>query len=120
MVVDDEDRIISLVQSYLEQEGFRVVSAGDGREALFVARQESEQKDDNIRNRTWRFGFSALNIFKSGFTVYGNYAANRGEISESDSYYVSLAKNFGRISWSVSFTTRLTDYDLFQVLLCPR
>jgi DNA-binding response OmpR family regulator len=40
MVVDDEERIVSLVQSYLEQEGFRVVSAGDGREALFLARQE--------------------------------------------------------------------------------
>lgn len=40
MVVDDEERIVSLVQSYLEQEGFRVVGAGDGREALFVARQE--------------------------------------------------------------------------------
>jgi hypothetical protein len=71
---------------------------------LFVARRESEQKDDNIRNHTWRFGLSALNIAKTGFTVYGNYAVNRGEISESDSYYVSLAKDFGRISWSVSFS----------------
>jgi hypothetical protein len=71
---------------------------------LFVARQESEQKDDNIRNHTWRFGFSALNIAMSGFTVYGNYAVNRGEISESDSYYVSLAKDFGRVSWSMSFS----------------
>jgi hypothetical protein len=71
---------------------------------LFIARQESEQKDENIRNHTWRFGFSALNIGKTGFTVYGNYAVNRGEISESDSYYVSLAKDFGRISWSVSLS----------------
>jgi hypothetical protein len=71
---------------------------------LFIARQESEQKDDNIHNHTWRFGFSALNIVRSGFTIYGNYAVNRGEISESDSYYVSLAKDFGRISWSLSFS----------------
>jgi hypothetical protein len=71
---------------------------------LFLARQESEQKDDNIRNHTWRFGFSALNVFKTGFTIYGNYAANRGEISESDSYYVSLTKDFGRISWSANFS----------------
>ena len=71
---------------------------------LFLSRQESEQKDDNIRNHTWRFGFSGLNVFKTGFTVYGNYAANRGKISESDSYYVSLAKDFGRISWSASFS----------------
>jgi len=71
---------------------------------LFVARQESEQKDENILNHTWRFGFSALNIAKTGFTVYGNYSVNRGEISESDSYYISFAKDFGRISWSVSFS----------------
>ncbi len=71
---------------------------------LFVARQESEQKDDNIRNHTWRFGFSAMNIFRTGFTAYGNYAVNRGEISESDSYYLSLAKDFGRISAGLSFS----------------
>jgi DNA-binding response OmpR family regulator len=40
MVVDDEERIRSLVRAYLEQEGFRVVMAADGREALFVARSE--------------------------------------------------------------------------------
>jgi hypothetical protein len=71
---------------------------------MFVARQESEQKDDNVHNHTWRFGASALNIVKSGFTFYGNYAINRGKISESDSYYVSIAKDFGRVSWSVSFS----------------
>ena len=71
---------------------------------LFLARQESEQKDDNIRNHTWRFGFSALNLVKTGWTAYGNYAVNRGEISESDSFYISLAKDFGRISWSASLS----------------
>ncbi len=40
MVVDDEERLVSLVKSYLTQEGFRVVTAGDGREAMFVARHE--------------------------------------------------------------------------------
>jgi DNA-binding response OmpR family regulator len=40
MVVDDEPRLVTLVEAYLSQEGFRVVSAGDGREALFLARQE--------------------------------------------------------------------------------
>ncbi len=40
MVVDDEERLVRLVASYLEQEGFRAVSASDGREALFLARQE--------------------------------------------------------------------------------
>lgn len=40
MVVDDEARLVSLVKAYLEQGGFRVVTAKNGREALFVARQE--------------------------------------------------------------------------------
>ncbi len=40
LVADDEARLVSLVKAYLEQGGFRVVTARNGREALFVARQE--------------------------------------------------------------------------------
>ena len=40
LVVDDEERLRILLQSYLRQEGFEVVTATNGREALFVARQE--------------------------------------------------------------------------------
>jgi two-component system alkaline phosphatase synthesis response regulator PhoP len=40
LVVDDEKRLCDLVQAYLTQEGFRVVTAADGQEALFVARHE--------------------------------------------------------------------------------
>lgn len=40
LIVDDEKHLVKLVSSYLEQEGFRTVQANDGREALFVARQE--------------------------------------------------------------------------------
>ncbi len=40
LVVDDEERLTSLVKAYLTQEGFRVVTARNGREALFIARQE--------------------------------------------------------------------------------
>lgn len=40
LVVDDEAHIVELTQMYLEQEGFRVRSAGDGAEALaMIARQ---------------------------------------------------------------------------------
>ena len=41
LVVDDDRELRNLVKSYLVQEGFRVVMAADGREALFVAREES-------------------------------------------------------------------------------
>ena len=45
LVVDDEPRLVSLVEAYLAQEGFKVLSAGDGQDALFLARQ---QKPDLI------------------------------------------------------------------------
>ena len=34
LVVDDDAKIVSLVKTYLEREGFRVITAGDGRAAL--------------------------------------------------------------------------------------
>lgn len=40
MVVDDEKRLVSLVESYLTQEGYRVVTAYNGREALTIAQKE--------------------------------------------------------------------------------
>ena len=40
LVVDDKRELRTLLSQYLTQEGFRVVDAGDGREALFVARHE--------------------------------------------------------------------------------
>jgi len=40
LVVDDKESLRVMVKSYLTQEGFRVVTAADGRDALFVARQE--------------------------------------------------------------------------------
>lgn len=40
LVVDDKANIRNLVREYLEAENFRVVTAADGREALYAARQE--------------------------------------------------------------------------------
>ncbi|MEE9215893.1 MAG: response regulator transcription factor [Anaerolineales bacterium] len=39
MVVDDEPRLVSVVEAYLEQEGFDVATASNGQEALFAARE---------------------------------------------------------------------------------
>jgi DNA-binding response OmpR family regulator len=38
LVVDDDPKIVQLVRTYLEREGFRVISATDGRTALEAAR----------------------------------------------------------------------------------
>jgi DNA-binding response OmpR family regulator len=40
LVVDDEKKLRDLLRVYLEQEGYRVVEAADGRAALYVARVE--------------------------------------------------------------------------------
>src|SRR5689334_19153097 len=40
LVVDDEIKLRDMMRVYLEQEGYRVVEAGHGREALYVARVE--------------------------------------------------------------------------------
>jgi hypothetical protein len=71
---------------------------------LYLSRRESEQKDDNIRNHTWQLGGSVGNILDSGLMVYGSYSSNRGEISESDSYFLSLSRDFGPVSWNASFS----------------
>ncbi len=41
LVVDDEERLVSLLEAYLTQQGFIVVSARHGRQALEVAERES-------------------------------------------------------------------------------
>lgn len=40
LVVDDTESLRTMVKAYLSQDGFRVVTAANGREALFIARQE--------------------------------------------------------------------------------
>lgn len=40
LVVDDEANLVSVVRGYLEQAGYKVVTASNGREALFVARDQ--------------------------------------------------------------------------------
>ena len=39
LVVDDEPRLVRLVSAYLEREGFSVSTAGDGEQALLLARE---------------------------------------------------------------------------------
>jgi DNA-binding response OmpR family regulator len=40
LLIDDEAKLRKMIRVYLEQEGYRVVEAGNGREALYVARYE--------------------------------------------------------------------------------
>jgi DNA-binding response OmpR family regulator len=40
LVVDDEANLVELVQGYLEREGYRVLTAGDGNRALDLVRDE--------------------------------------------------------------------------------
>ncbi|NLG26846.1 MAG: response regulator, partial [Chloroflexi bacterium] len=40
LVVDDEVQIVRVLRGYLEQSGYAVLTAHDGREALRIARQD--------------------------------------------------------------------------------
>jgi len=40
LIVDDEPQIVEVVQDYLKQAGFRVLTARDGQTALTIARHE--------------------------------------------------------------------------------
>ncbi|MFN8496644.1 MAG: response regulator transcription factor [Anaerolineae bacterium] len=40
LIVDDETKLRQMIRVYLEQEGYRVVEAANGREAMYVARYE--------------------------------------------------------------------------------
>ena len=67
MVVDDEKRLVSLVESYLAQEGYRVVTANNGVEALPIA---SREKPDLI----------ILDIMMPEMDGYGFMRENRREL----------------------------------------
>lgn len=68
-----------------------------------VSRQESERLDAGIRNHTTGFGFAAGDILHSGVSLYENCNLNRGGSSESDTYYLSLSRDFGKLSVNVSY-----------------
>lgn len=40
LVVDDEPKIVQLARDYLEKSGFKVLTSGDGQQALAIARRE--------------------------------------------------------------------------------
>jgi DNA-binding response OmpR family regulator len=40
LIVDDEARLVDVLKAYLERDGYRAVTAYDGKQALFVARRE--------------------------------------------------------------------------------
>lgn len=73
-MVDDEKRLRDLVKAYLEAEGFRVVTAGDGQEALYVSRYE---KPDLI-------------ILDLMMPVLDGYGFMRGHNKESDTPVIML------------------------------
>jgi hypothetical protein len=67
---------------------------------LFVAQRESEQKDQGIRNHTTQLGASAWDLGGTGIGLYGSYDVNRGDASESDSWRVSVSRDFGPVAWT--------------------
>jgi hypothetical protein len=67
---------------------------------FYLAQQRSEQKDRGIRNNSTQFGGAIQDIVGSGLGFSGNYSLNRGDASESNTYSLSLTRDFGRLSWT--------------------
>jgi hypothetical protein len=87
---------------YSESYGVRLSVRPVKQLRLYGEWRESQQKDRGIRNHSNRLGFSAADIWSSGVSLYGNYTMNRGDASESDSFYVSASRSFGRLTTSLS------------------
>jgi hypothetical protein len=90
---------------YSKTFGARVTFKPHRRVRLYLAKRESEQKDRLIRNHTTQLGGSAWNIGGSGISLYGSYNINRGDASESDSYRISLSRDFGPLSWTAYYSS---------------
>lgn len=108
-IENDENRLFQISEIerfyYNTTYGVRISFRPAKNYRLSFARRESERVDEGIRNHTSRFSFSTSNILNTGFSLSANYNMNRGESSESDSYYISTSKYFGRLNASVSFSS---------------
>jgi hypothetical protein len=67
---------------------------------VFAAQRESVQKDESIRNHTTQLGASAWDVGGTGLGLYGSYNINRGDEAESDSYRISVSRDFGPLAWT--------------------
>ena len=90
---------------YTESYGVRFSVKPQKQLRLFIAQRESEQKDQGIRNHTTQLGASTWDIGGSGIGLYGSYNINRGDASESDSYRVSVSRDFGPLAWTGYFSS---------------
>jgi hypothetical protein len=72
---------------------------------FFVGRRESEQQDKGIKNHTTLFGFSGADVLNIGVSLHASYHLNRGDLSESNYFYVSASRRFGGLYGSLSYSS---------------
>jgi DNA-binding response OmpR family regulator len=94
LVADDEERIRDIVRGYLEAEGFDVVSAGDGEEALRMAR---ERKPDVVVLDVMMPGLDGVEVL-------------RRLRSESDVYVIMLTARSDEVDKLVGLSVGADDY----------
>ena len=94
LVADDEARIRDIVRGYLEAEGFDVLSAGDGEEALRLAR---ERKPDVVVLDVMMPGLDGVEVL-------------RRLRSESDVYVIMLTARSDEVDKLVGLSVGADDY----------
>jgi len=113
---------------YSQQYGLRLSIKPARGLRFYVERRESEQKDSGVRNHTWRFGASGLNLFRSGMSAYGKYAlTGTPEIVHLDDYkslstyvFVPVSRIFAVSAEYEYFLQRDADQHLFFLRLILR
>ena len=90
---------------YSTQYGARLGVQPTRQVRVFVELGRSEQKDLGVQNKTTTLGGSVWDLADSGLSLYGSYRINRGDESESNSYRLSLSRDFGLISWTIYYSS---------------
>jgi len=90
---------------YSTQYGARLGVQPTRQVRVFVELGRNEQKDLGVQNKTTTLGGSVWDLADSGVSIYGSYRINRGDESESNSYRLSLSRDFGLVSWTIYYSS---------------
>ena len=77
LVVDDESRMRKLVKDFLEREGFEVLEAGDGMEAMEIFYEEKEIALIIVDRKS---GMNCRDLISGLMNIFPNRSARRSSL----------------------------------------
>ena len=88
LIADDESDIVSMLGSFFESKGFRVLPASNGAEAL---KQVEKQPDISVLFVVLLTAFATFWSIKKDTADYSDYIRNGGE-QDADRFYTGRAR----------------------------